>query len=508
MRALLFCAHFSIVPFSWNLPGNLLYTLNMDSTDHADAVPTVDTYFDLCDAKNSAAVILQAIAIQARDEKMAAPLLDMQPVTGGATNSLFKCTLGFSETSSSGTRFPVLVRVFGGEGSIDRVQDNAVFISLSKSGLGPKCHGLFANGRVEEFLQEFRSLLYEELSDERISHAIAAELARVHHFQPPSAVLGPRPEPSLWRQLWGWHKDALQVSFEAGTSQAALLEALHLDQAECELRELQAQVQDTWPLAFCNNDLNAENIMVNSDSGKIFLIDFEYGGINYIAFEIANHFNEYAGVKPEPDFTRFPSESHMLKFCEVYISQSKALARPDKLQTSFGGNDSSISTRDDRGRCHAVLPDLNDKCAGADAVDAATNRVVDNCGKGIHIHGHGDVSDGFLNSHAHEPGHLDHKQLHPDHGDMNHTHQNAATVVATATCSSGIGTCDNQETSMNIKSGITAEALMEQVTCVCVCVLCVCVHICIYTHIYMHMHMHMYMYACMHHAHTRARAHP
>lgn len=30
-------------------------------------------------------------------------------------------------------------------------------------------------------------------------------------------------------------------------------------------------------------------------SDEVRFIDFEYGGINYQAFDIANHFNEYAG---------------------------------------------------------------------------------------------------------------------------------------------------------------------------------------------------------------------
>ena len=47
---------------------------------------------------------------------------------------------------------PLLIRIFGGEGLIDRVKDNLVFASLAKAGLGPQCYGLFSNGRVEEFL--------------------------------------------------------------------------------------------------------------------------------------------------------------------------------------------------------------------------------------------------------------------------------------------------------------------------------------------------------------------
>ena len=36
------------------------------------------------------------------------------------------------------------------------------------------------------------------------------------------------------------------------------------------------------------------NILCNSDD--VGIIDFEYGGPNYLAYDIANHFNEYAGT--------------------------------------------------------------------------------------------------------------------------------------------------------------------------------------------------------------------
>ena len=46
---------------------------------------------------------------------------------------------------------------------------------------------------------------------------------------------------------------------------------------------------------FCHNDLLCGNIMVNDSTAAITLIDFEYGGTNFRGFDIANHFNEWAG---------------------------------------------------------------------------------------------------------------------------------------------------------------------------------------------------------------------
>ena len=59
----------------------------------------------------------------------------MSVVVGGITNSLFKATFCASDQPA------VLVRVFGGEGMIDRDLENATFKALSDSGVGTEYFG-------------------------------------------------------------------------------------------------------------------------------------------------------------------------------------------------------------------------------------------------------------------------------------------------------------------------------------------------------------------------------
>eukprot|EP00957_Ditylum_brightwellii_P103710 7900894-Ditylum_brightwellii.AAC.1 len=63
-------------------------------------------------------------------------------------------------------------------------------------------------------------------------------------------------------------------------------------------------------------------------------VDFEYGGINYVSFDIANHFNEFAGGTADgvPDYSLFPDEERRREFIAVYISTSRAGAT-DKAKT-------------------------------------------------------------------------------------------------------------------------------------------------------------------------------
>ena len=52
------------------------------------------------------------------------------------------------------------------------------------------------------------------------------------------------------------------------------------------------------------------------------LIDYEYCMYNFRAYDIANHFNEYAGF--DGDYSRwFPSEEQQIKFINWYLYASK-----------------------------------------------------------------------------------------------------------------------------------------------------------------------------------------
>ncbi|KPP57686.1 hypothetical protein Z043_124566, partial [Scleropages formosus] len=45
----------------------------------------------------------------------------------------------------------------------------------------------------------------------------------------------------------------------------------------------------------CHNDLLIKNIVYNEAEGYVRFIDYEYADFNYQAYDIGNHFNEFAG---------------------------------------------------------------------------------------------------------------------------------------------------------------------------------------------------------------------
>lgn len=62
-----------------------------------------------------------------------------------------------------------------------------------------------------------------------------------------------------------------------------------------ELQKLKKSLENvTSPVVFCHNDLLLANVICCGDS--VTFIDYEYGGYNYQAFDIANHFAEFAGT--------------------------------------------------------------------------------------------------------------------------------------------------------------------------------------------------------------------
>jgi ethanolamine kinase len=227
-------------------------------------------------------------------------------VSGGITNKLYR--VDFDETNA------VLVRIFGAVGLIDRDIENSVYAALAQKRIAPPYLGRFANGRVEGWL-EMRALEVPELG--KFNKQIAEQLGKLHiDFVPET-----QEKPTMWTQLRSWMEQALVAKFQNDKDEERAA-ALDLASLSAELDWLQESVvPNDSKVAFCHNDALAANIMVSSDLENIQLIDFEYGGSNYVAFDIANHFNEYAGGTDHgvPDYGLFPNAEKQIEFVRAYL---------------------------------------------------------------------------------------------------------------------------------------------------------------------------------------------
>ena len=268
--------------------------------------------------------------------------LKVLPVPAGNTNILF-CVSGLREKKTSprtttnndddddeNVPDSVLVRVFGAQGLIDRDVETSTYAALAQQGIALPHYGRFANGRLEEWLGNMKTLSEPDTAIPEISQTIAKHLAILHSkFKIPEHLQDyhdPTKPPTLWTQLYTWLDQSLASTFlnDHDTQRA---QALELSNLKDELEWLRSSVvSNTAKVGFCHNDVLAANILWSSS--RLQLIDFEYGGINYLSYDIANHFNEFAGGTSgdaTPDYTQFPSPELQRAFVTEYLNNTSVV---------------------------------------------------------------------------------------------------------------------------------------------------------------------------------------
>jgi ethanolamine kinase len=221
---------------------------------------------------------------------------------------------------------------------IDRERDAAVLQALfqqkesSFKTLTPML-GTFANGRIEGWLDGWDALSLHQMHDQRVSDAVARLVARVHSVVPKGVKGLSVKEPELWQQLAAWLKAVGEVNFDSDKDKAAALGRVGLK----DLLEESLQLQKNWEyfvavstepshIVFSHNDLLPSKIMTNSkiaesdaDWPRLTAVDFEYSGYNMRAFDIANHFNAWAGLGC--DWDALPSETTQKAFIRAYLGK-------------------------------------------------------------------------------------------------------------------------------------------------------------------------------------------
>lgn len=149
-------------------------------------------------------------------ENLRFPDLNVSVVSGGITNNLYRVSgfrkLGINESFDPSLEDSVLVRIFGGEGMIDRDEETATYAALCDAKIAYRYLGRFGNGRLEGWLEGFRPLQVYELSKPQISRLIAEKVAALHtQFDLPGLKDGTKPKPGLFEQLGRWMNQALNV---------------------------------------------------------------------------------------------------------------------------------------------------------------------------------------------------------------------------------------------------------------------------------------------------------
>jgi len=279
-----------------------------------EAPLTPATHFEIDPSdKESAPQLIRQVAKSVVREWNDLSLSDIvvKEVSGGITNMLYRAIVE-NNNNKNGS---VLVRVYGNKTDliIDRKRELVNIKRLFTTGFGPKLYGTFKNGYVYEFYPGC-PVQPEELSSCKWNAQIAAQLARYHQQDMVEEL-------SLWKTLDNW-LTLVPDTYEKPSQTAKLEEIGGKTKLQAELRQLH-DVADKLasPLVFSHNDLLGGNIIVNEAAGTIKFIDFEYASTNYQAFDIANHFNEFAGF--DADYSRYPNKEQQHEFLRSYLTTYK-----------------------------------------------------------------------------------------------------------------------------------------------------------------------------------------
>ncbi|XP_066481039.1 ethanolamine kinase 2 isoform X1 [Tiliqua scincoides] len=247
--------------------------------------------------------------------------------TDGITNKLMAC---FTDEKM---RDAVLVRVYGRKTEliVDRANELRNFQVLQDHGCAPNLYFTFENGYCYEFLQG-KALGPEHVRQPQIFRLVAQEMARMHRIH----TNGSLPKPCLWHRL---HKyfNVVKTEFAEKSSNPSFHQDLSIPSIEvleeeiCWMKEHLSQLGS--PVVFCHNDLLSKNIIYNEAEGHVRFIDYEYTGYNYQAYDIGNHFNEFAGLN-EVDYSLYPCREVQLQWLWHYLQAYKRLGLEDQGEGS------------------------------------------------------------------------------------------------------------------------------------------------------------------------------
>ncbi|KAF7258491.1 hypothetical protein EG68_04934 [Paragonimus skrjabini miyazakii] len=300
--------------------------------------------------------------------------------TCGLSNYLFMANLKDHVPVQMDEPRKVFLRVYGEvlRSSVDSiVLDSVNFAILSEKRIGPRLYGVFPGGRIEEYI-ESRTLAFSELSIPNVIQAIARHMARIHGLNMPfckqptfmfkmserflaqlTGVRKPpcRPVPNLSSaSLLALEREYIEDSdhttngclpeVDFQTVQELAVRFRLLEEYEWLKDELQKRTENPFPVVFCHNDLQENNVLVLNDPKptdiyEILPIDFEYAGYNYRGFDVGNHFNEWCFDYTYPespyfayDLDLYPSREQQAQFWTEYLAAFRTEKRPSMDSTN------------------------------------------------------------------------------------------------------------------------------------------------------------------------------
>ncbi|XP_017349429.1 ethanolamine kinase 1 isoform X1 [Ictalurus punctatus] len=278
--------------------------------ESAPVVPKLDVTVDEHDYRPAALQLIKALRPHWKPTEV-----KMKTFTDGITNKLIGCYEGGAQEDV------VLVRIYGNKTELFVDRDNEVksFQVLHAHRCAPRLYCTFNNGLCYEFLEGV-ALEPEHIRNPAIFRLIARQMAKYHAIH---AHNGWVPRSDLWHTMSKYFSlvptrfDNLEknqrLSSQVPSPVCLREELLWLQQSLSKLDS---------PVVLCHNDLLCKNIIYQQAGGHVKFIDYEYAGYNYQAYDIGNHFNEFAGLN-EVDYSLYPERSLQLQWLRAYLEAYK-----------------------------------------------------------------------------------------------------------------------------------------------------------------------------------------
>lgn len=216
-----------------------------------------------------------------------------QMFTDGITNKLVGCCQSNFNTDKD----VILVRIYGNKTDllIDRKAETRNFKVLNRFGFAPRLYATINNGLVYEFVPGC-TLNPNTVTSPTIWPLVARQMARMHKIN--LVELGVEStEPVLCSKV----RQFLKLVPNKFTN---LKKQKLVEQTFPSLEDLKQEFEDLYnhlkelqsPIVFSHNDLLLGNVIYTEKENRVTFIDYEYAACNYQAYDLGNHFQEYAGM--------------------------------------------------------------------------------------------------------------------------------------------------------------------------------------------------------------------
>ena len=208
-----------------------------------------------------------------------------------------------------------LIRIFGNSSHllVDTDKESYIMRELGRLEISPKILLEFNHGRLEEFIDNSRSLTRDDLKNDKIIINIINKITQLH-----KTSLDLNKTPAILENIQKWTSLAKKTRPD--------FEELY------SYKERIITMIKSIPsigICLCHNDLQKNNILVEKDTNDIRLIDFEYAGYNYVEFDIANFLCE---LSIDYDDNEFKINTDDLSFihkyvCDLYMPNNDELVK-------------------------------------------------------------------------------------------------------------------------------------------------------------------------------------